>query len=285
MGSREEHVPADVRLAGQERWEATGLEPATDERLLFAPPVGGLFQERFERKFFILPKNTAFAYALLRHACRPDHEYPREQINSLYFDAPDLDQHERSAEGEFDKDKVRLRWYGENGTLPRMVPVFLELKSRRGFASSKRRERLLVPAENLGLDGLRAGIVNRTTLLDTVARFGHFPGKPLRPIVLVSYWRYRFTEILTGFPVCLDGTIRSTLVARELGYGERDLQLRGGVIEVKGPGMDLPRTLRRLELLDADWSRFSKYGQCIDAHLEGLGTVGRLWPSGRMAEP
>ena len=35
-----------------------------------------------------------------------------EQINSLYFDTPDLDQHERSLAGEFAKDKVRIRWYG-----------------------------------------------------------------------------------------------------------------------------------------------------------------------------
>jgi len=163
--------------------------------------------------------------------------------------------------------------------------VFVELKSRQGFASSKQRERFLAPAENVQLDCLGAGIVDETTLMDTMARFGHFPGKPLRPIILVSYWRYRFTEMFTGVRVCLDHNIRSTLVARELGYGERELRLQGGVIEVKGPGMELPRTLRRAKLLDVDWSRFSKYGYCIDSHLADLGTIGRLWPSGRMAEP
>jgi hypothetical protein len=164
--------------------------------------------------------------------------------------------------------------------------VFLELKSRRGFASSKRRERFPVPAENLRLDQLPAGIVGKTTLLDTLARFGHFPGKPFRPIILISYWRYRFTEVLTGARVCLDDNIRSTLVAREMGWGERELRLQGAVIEVKGLSAELPRTLRRvMELVDSDWSRFSKYAYCIDSHLDDLGSTGRLWPSGRMAEP
>jgi hypothetical protein len=261
------------------------LEPAIDERPPQAPPVDGESQRRFERKFFVVPRNIGFAYALLRHTCRADREYPEEEVNSLYFDTPDLDQRQRSESGEFSKDKVRIRWYRANGTLPQMVPVFLELKSRRGFASSKKRERLAAPAANLGLDGLRGGVVDKTTLLDTMTRFGYFPGRPLRPTLLVTYWRYRFTEVLTGVSVCLDRSIRSTLVARELGHGERELRLQGGVIEVKGSGMDLPRTLRRLEVVNADWSRFSKYGLCIDSHLEDLGTVGRLWPSGRMAEP
>jgi hypothetical protein len=67
--------------------------------------------------------------------------------------------------------------------------------------------------------------------------------------------------------------------------GERELRLQGGVIEVEGRDMELPITLRRAKLLNVDWSRFSRYGYCIDSHLADLGTMGRLWPSGRVAEP
>jgi len=246
-------------------------------------PVGGQFRQRIERKFFVKPRDIGFAYALLRQVCRPDSEYPVGQINSLYFDTADLDQYERSASGEFEKDKVRIRWYGENDALPETVPVFLELKSRRGFASSKRRERFMVFGEKLELDNLSAGIIDRTVLVNTIAGFGHFPPSPLRPIITVSYLRYRFTEMLSGFRVSLDYNIRSTFVAREFGYGEKELPLIGGVVEVKGPTMELPWTLRRLKLLNTDWGRFSKYSHCIDTHLADIGTIGRLWPSGRMA--
>lgn len=240
--------------------------------------------QRFERKFFVLPRNIGFAYNLLRQVCRWDREYPEEQINSLYFDAPDLDQYIMSSSGAFQKDKVRIRWYHKIETNQGMIPGFLELKTRQGFTSSKQRQRLLVPAQYLELARLGAGIIDKTMLVDTLARFGHYPEKPLRPIIVISYWRYRFTEILTGVRVSLDYRIRSSMIAPEIGYSERDLQLQGGVIEVKGPTLELPITLRRIRLLDTDWSRFSKYSTCIDSHLSEPGIMARLWPPGRMVE-
>jgi hypothetical protein len=84
-----------------------------------------------------------------------------------------------------------------------------------------------------------------------------------------------------GLRVSLDCQIRSTVIKPALGYRERSLPLAGGVIEIKGQRMDLPVTLRRLRLLDLDWSRFSKYASCLDTHLEIPGTIARDWPSGR----
>lgn len=123
-----------------------------------------------------------------------------------------------------------------------------------------------------------------TKLIDTISGFGHYPEMPLRPIIVISYWRYRFTEILTGMRVALDYNIRSTIVKRTLGYGERELKLAGGVIEVKGHEVEPPVTLRRMSLLDIDWSRFSKYSYCLDSHLSEPGTMAHLWPSGKIAE-
>ena len=254
-------------------------------RIDVAIPANVVPTQRFERKFFVLPSKIGFAYTLLRQVCRKDSEYPEGQINTLYFDTPDLDQYTRSASGDLRKDKVRIRWYGNIDNSQGTVPVFLELKSRQGFASSKQRQRLLVPAQDLQLSRLGAGIIDKTTLINTVARFGHFLNKPLRPIILIIYWRYRFNEMLTGMRVSLDLGIRSTMVAPELGYCEGELRLPGGIIEVKGPTVELPVTLRRMKLLDIDWGRFSKYGHCIESHLSEPGTVGRLWPPGRMAEP
>ena len=240
---------------------------------------------RFERKFFVFPKNIGFAHALLRQVCRPDSEYPEGQVNSLYFDTPDLDQYIKSASGEFKKDKVRIRWYGEISGYQEMVPVFIELKSRQGFASSKQRQRLMVSAQHLDPTHLGAGIINKTTLVDTLASFGHFTNSPLRPVIVISYWRYRFNEILTGTRVSLDYNIRSSAAAPDLSHGEGKKWLRGGVVEIKGPRMELPVTLRSMKVLDTDWSRFSKYGYCLESHLADPGSVGRFWPSGKMIEP
>jgi hypothetical protein len=240
--------------------------------------------ERFERKYYLTPREVGFAYGLLRQICLPAKEYHSEQINSLYFDTADLDQHERSSSGDYYKDKVRLRWYGENNKLSGMQPVFLELKSRRGFASTKQRLKLQVPAESLALADLGKGIVTKTLLMDTLARFGYFPPEILLPIIKISYWRYRFSEIMTEQRVSLDCHIRSTMIIPGPGNGERELELPGAVIEIKGQSMELPEALKRARILDTDWTRFSKYSACIDSHIEKPGTVGRLSPSGRIVQ-
>jgi len=255
--------------------KVTGKE---EERAAAAAP-----ERRFERKFFVLPRNIDFAYALLRQFCRLDREYPQEQVNSLYFDTEDLDQYLKSAAGDFRKHKVRIRWYHTLDAYRGEAPVFLELKSREGFAGYKQRQRQLVPVDSLAPGNQGRGIVPMAALTDTIAGFGHYLTMPIRPIIAIAYWRYRFTEILTGTRVNLDCRIRSTIVNRSLGYGEGELALAGGVIEIKGNRIELPRTLRRMKILDLDWSRFSKYGSCLDMHVSGP-NVARDWPPGRIAE-
>lgn len=241
--------------------------------------------QRFERKYYLAPTEVGLAYGLIRQICLPANEYFSEQINSLYFDTADLDQHERSASGDFQKDKARIRWYGRSEKSSGMQTIFIELKSRRGFGGTKQRLRLSVPAANLALDNLNQGIVPRTLLVDTLAGFGYFPRELLCPIIKISYWRYRFSEIITGQRVSLDINIRSTMLIPGQGNGEKELGLPGGVIEIKGQDMELPVALRQMRMLDIDWTRFSKYSACIDSHIDRPGTVGWLSPSGRIVRP
>jgi hypothetical protein len=252
---------------------------------LYVIPVNNVnkLPERFERKYYLAPCEIGIAYGLMRQVCRLA-EYPSEQINSLYFDTADLDQHERSSSGDYYKDKVRLRWYGENDRLSGIQTVFLELKSRRGFASTKQRRKLQVPAENLKPADLPKGIVPVALLADTLARFGYFPPERLLPVIKISYWRYRFSEIMTGQRISLDCHIRSTMIIPAPGNGEKELELPGAVVEIKGQSMELPEALKRARMLDTDWTRFSKYSACIDAHTEKPGRMGRLSPSGRILQ-
>lgn len=238
--------------------------------------------KRLERKYYITPKETGLAYGLLRQICRPAGEYFSEQINSLYFDTVDLDDYESSNSGDYKKKKIRIRWYGEVKDMKGLQHVFIELKSRLGFAGTKQRLKLDVITENLMNANLRRGIVNSSTLLGTLAGFGYFPLKKLEPIVAISYWRYRFIEIMTGHQLSLDCHIRSTMVIPGTGNGEKELELPGSVLEIKGQVMELPVALRRARILDTDWTRFSKYSACIDSHHESPGIVGRLSPPGKV---
>jgi hypothetical protein len=238
--------------------------------------------QRIERKFYVTPRQVGIAYGLLRQVCRPDGEYPTGLVNSLYFDSFDLDEHHKSMSGDFRKDKVRIRWYGDNGGPDGARTIYVELKSKQGFAGTKRRLKMEVPAHRLAMPHLARGIVPRAFLSNTLSSFGYFPSKMLSPVVKITYRRYRFTEPITGQRVALDCQIRSTMLGPRPGNGEKELALPGAVIEIKGTSIELPATLKRIGMLDVDWSRFSKYSACVDAHEEGLGTMGRLSPSGRV---
>jgi hypothetical protein len=295
--------------------ESVAQPPNLHVALTSAASSAPALSERVEQKFFILPHRESLAFALLRRNCRQDPEYPVGQVNSLYFDTPDLDQHQRSDSGESTKDKVRIRWYGSEydphrtgsvaasadasalacaaeaagaatavcaagavGGGAHDVQVWLELKSRRGLASTKQRVALSVPVGALRFGALQDGIVPAATLMTTMAGFGFFGS----PVIAVSYWRYRFVEPRTGFRVSIDSHIRSSVVMPGIGEGERGLELPGAVVEVKGPVFDVPCALREIAEIGSSWTRYSKYSSSLDGHTAVRGSASRLWPSGTM---
>ena len=238
--------------------------------------------QRLERKFYIRPTQVGLAYGLLRQVCRRDGEYPTGLVNSLYFDTFDLEAHQESMSGAFRKNKVRIRWYGDDDSPRGTRTIYFELKSKQGFVGTKQRLKMEVPAYLLTKAGLARGIVPRAVLIDTLSSFGYTPSKVLFPVIKVTYWRYRFVEPLTGQRVALDCRVRSTVVGPRTGNGQEELELPGAVMEIKGTEVELPATLAHLRMLDVDWSWFSKYSVCLEAHYERLGAIGRLSPSGRL---
>jgi hypothetical protein len=254
-------------------------------RLFNASEGAARASRRIERKFYVAPRQIGIAQGLLRQVCRPDGEYSTCLVNSLYFDTFDLEGYHDSQSGDLDKEKVRIRWYGEDGGPGEARTIYVELKSKRGFVGIKQRLEMTVPGARLAMPDLARGVVSRATLSGVLSSFGHFPEKMLVPVVRITYRRYRFVEPLTGQRVALDCQIRSTMVGPGPGKGDAELELAGAVIEIKGASVELPVTLMRMGVLDVDWSRFSKYSACIDAHEERLGAIGRLSPSGRVSWP
>lgn len=245
-------------------------------------PSDGQIVQRFERKFFINPLKKGVARALVSHLCMPDSEYPSNRINSLYFDSAQLDEYHKSNDGDYRREKVRIRWYDDPATQQGDVPVWLELKYKRGFSSKKRRRKFLIPAERLRNMRNNNTILDRTVIMHTLSEFGYFPETPLHPSIVITYQRLRFFEIASGFRLSFDWNIGSFWVSPWIGFSQTHLKLQGAIIEIKGPTMQIPHSLRSLHTLGLDWSRFSKYAGCLDAQMEIPDTVGQLWPSGRI---
>jgi hypothetical protein len=236
--------------------------------------------ERFERKFFVSPDKTDYVRSLMNHICLPDGKYPKGTINSLYFDTPDLEHYQKSDDGDYERHKIRVRWY-DKPAAEGQVPVYLELKSKKGFASNKKRRKFLVPAEKLSRFRCGDTILNNNIILQTLAEFNYFSEAPLLPVIMISYERLRFVEILTGIRMSFDWLIRSSMTGSISGQSHSTLTLKGAIIEIKGPKAEIPLSLRALHNTCIDWSRFSKYAGCIESHMETTGSVGYTWPSGR----
>ena len=237
--------------------------------------------ERFERKFYLPESIIPFAAHLLAHCCPQDRQYPRGTIYSVYYDTPDLEYFNDSQEGNYGRVKVRVRWYDSPPADSESTTVFLEVKSKRGYAGSKQRKSFAIPSERLGDSALSQGVLPYPAVMHGLAELGYCPPNLLQPLIVISYRRLRFVERMTGSRVSLDWDIRSTRISQGAGRREGTIRMEGGVIENKGQSPEIPTTLQSIRELGTDWSRYSKYASCVEAHLEEPGSVGRIWPSGR----
>lgn len=236
--------------------------------------------ERIERKFFVRPEKALYAQNLMTRVCLPDGKYPKGKINSLYFDTQDLQEYQKSDDGDYKREKIRIRWY-DNPGIEGNVPVYLELKSKKGFASKKKRRQFIIPAKQIHTYKTGGTILNRNLILQTLAEFNYFPERNLVPVIMISYQRLRFLDFLSGTRMSLDWQISSVPTYSPIGHFRPSVTLQGSVIEIKGTIIDIPLSLQPLHDACIDWSRFSKYAGCIESHMETNGSVGHTWPSGR----
>ena len=231
---------------------------------------------RLERKLVIPTRLAGFVVAWLQHTCITDPDYPLNLITSLYLDTPELDSYYECLNGDIYKNKVRVRWYDQPAD-DRDVPVFIELKSKRGFNTVKQRKRVQVLGSTIS-KGKVGEIASQLEMKRTLAELGYVSHKQLCPLIVISYRRYRFREPLSGMSVTYDLEIASWMVEKSIAIWAPQLELQTTVLELKGGTMELPPALRKLRSVHFQWSAFSKYAKCLESHLEQPGSIGWLKP-------
>ena len=229
---------------------------------------------RFEQKLVIPPQFAGFVVAWLQHTCVADPVYPLNTINSLYLDTPELDSYYECLNGDPYKNKVRIRWYDQPAA-DQDIPAYIELKSKRGANTAKQRKQVKIPSEFLN-EGKIAGTIIQSELEKTLPELGYMPHKYLRPLIIISYRRYRFREPLSGVSLTYDLEIASWMVEKSIAILAPRLELQTTVLEIKGGTMALPSALLGLRNINLRWSAFSKYARCLESHLEQPGSIGWL---------
>ncbi len=107
------------------------------ESLSRSEPTTGL---RYELKLVCDPHRLAQARSWIRlHPAGFVVAYPPRRVNSLYLDTPHLSSFDQNLAGVSERQKLRLRWYGES---VREIEPVLELKQKRDLLGRKKRIQL-----------------------------------------------------------------------------------------------------------------------------------------------
>ena len=92
---------------------------------------------RYERKYILEnPLLNQIEAHLLTHPAGFTVAYPQRQVNSLYYDSPTLKNYHASVNGQYNRVKPRLRWYGQN--TKKIKAGQLELKIKQGELGFKK---------------------------------------------------------------------------------------------------------------------------------------------------
>jgi SPX domain protein involved in polyphosphate accumulation len=159
---------------------------------------------RYERKFveekrsYEEVKNWILTHP---HFFSPQY-FPRE-VNNIYFDTPGFDFYRDNVEGEMNRKKIRIRWYG-NREDPQPT-VALEYKIKRGLLGTKKTYHLH--------DFLGAGTWTSRKLFTWLQeQYLPFPIlqelKNLRPVLLNHYSREYFSNKDQSIRITLDKNLR-----------------------------------------------------------------------------
>ncbi len=258
MTSEPSGIPGEPASAPNEGGVATAAHVGAASTRQGAPQRATFL--RIERKTLVDPRRLGLVRAWLAHTCVPAPDYPEGQVTSCYYDTLQMDEYFASFDGDFEKNKVRLRWYDSVPSGGEAV-AFVELKSKQGMETVKQRAALAVPARALA-HGDFAAALPRETLTRLLLSFGYRPPLDLQPVAVVTYHRYRFVERHSQMTLSLDSDVRAWLAD---GQHWPAVTLEGAVLELKGRTFELPSVLRGLGRFGRVWSAFSKYGASIEA--------------------
>ena len=187
---------------------------------------------RHERKFLVSGLEQALVELALKTnpLCFRESYNPRF-VNSLYLDSRYFNSFRENIEGYLDREKVRLRWYGELNS--QTNSVVLEFKYKRGLVVFKER----FPLKDIFLESR----INRRDLLEAI-RANDLP-KVCRdkvsvtgPVLICRYKRKYFETVGLPFRATVDvGMCYIGFLGQSLNFGSQIVDRQSVILELKYP--------------------------------------------------
>jgi len=217
---------------------------------------------RYERKFVIDTPDAGLVCGLLRrHPAMFREVHSVRRVNSLYLDTPALAAYEDNLEGNPDRAKARVRWYGE--FFRPVADGILEVKAKRGAVGGKQRFPLppFTVDEHFGAAAL-------------VALARSVPGVPAAARALLDgaasasgnrYRRRYFLSADGSFRATVDDEITFLSLGRRQGPRVRERLHTRVVLELKYAAAADPQADRVCSWFPCRPAKHSKYTRGVDA--------------------
>lgn len=158
-----------------------------------------LLEYRYERKYVTNLDEKTLELVIKTHPLMFSEVYNQRFINNLYFDTENLDFFYNNINGKNERNKVRIRWYGNLfGTVDNPI---LEIKIKNGYVNTKK---------SFFLDNFEFNINSNISLL---IKSINLPAetrdlfKLLKPTLVNRYQRRYFTDACKKFRITLDTKI------------------------------------------------------------------------------
>ncbi len=216
---------------------------------------------RYERKFRVDETSRAVVLrAIAEHPALFREIFHERYVNSIYFDTPDLRLYFANVDGDAERDKVRLRWYGE--MLGSIRAPTLERKRKFGLVGSKDSVRVGDFALHAGIHG--AALV-RALDHDAVPPPLRSTCRALRPLLLVRYRRRYFLSSCGRFRVTVDDDLQFVRLEEGVNALARRARDPAVIIELKYAAEDDRAAAAVAKAMPFRLTRNSKYVVGVDS--------------------
>ena len=155
---------------------------------------------RYERKFLIEDMHPRQVQEIIRlHPALFVIPFPPRFINNIYLDTPDLDNYHANVNGDMQRQKMRIRWYGE--FLAEVLKPVLEIKLKQGLVGHKLSFPLAAfdPKKRLDKHSLKKLFREShlpAHILETLLR--------LEPVLVNRYYRWYYVTPCSAYRLTVD---------------------------------------------------------------------------------
>jgi hypothetical protein len=231
------------------------MAPNTEKALAEPDPA-----PRYERKFRVDGGDRNLVeLSLMRHPAMFRQVFHEREVHSIYFDTHDFRMYFNNIDGDAERDKIRVRWYGDR--FGRHEAATLERKRKFGLVGTKDSFRIDPVDLHPGIDGhaLVAALTadNVPPMLRAMA-----PG--LRAVVLISYRRRYFLTTCGRFRATIDDQLRFVRLEPGLCSCLQEARDDGVILELKYGLNDDASAAQIASMLPFRMTRNSKYVVAVD---------------------